>query len=251
MAKGSKVRKLTVKKTKPKPKPVSRKPIPSRAKSGAKAPAKAKAPARAERQVRQPAAAKHMPVESKKVSVLNKIVDAPHLLRETKATAAALTLLEKGIKLIYQKDFKKARIELKSLLADYPGESEILARARIYLQICEREETAHRKPVIGNDQLYALGVIEHNRGNYDKAISHFRNSLDKHQQSDHIFYSLAASLAMKGEIAEALRNLQKAVELNEENRVYAKNDSDFTPLHGQKEFDDLVGWTQSYTGGQS
>jgi tetratricopeptide (TPR) repeat protein len=186
--------------------------------------------------------------EPKTVRAASKTVEAPRLLRETKATTAALGLLEKGIKLIYQKEFRKARIELKSLFESYPSEPEILARARTYLRICDREEAAHKKPVITNDQLYNLGVMEHNRGEFEKAITFFRQSLEKNPSSDHIYYSLAASFAMKGELAEALRNLQKAVGLNEENRVYAKNDSDFEPLHGEKEFSDLVGWSQPAAG---
>ncbi len=165
-------------------------------------------------------------------------------MRQTKTTTAALNLLEKGIKLIYQKDFKKARVELKSLIDGYPGEPEILVRAQSYMHICDREEAAHKKPVIAVDQLYTLGVMEHNRGDYEEAISFFRQSLEKNPDSDHIYYSLAASFAMKGEAAEAVRHLQKAIELNEENRVYAKNDSDFAPLHDQKEFSELVGWNQ-------
>jgi tetratricopeptide (TPR) repeat protein len=169
----------------------------------------------------------------------------PPLLRDSRSTAAALALLEKGIKLIYQKDFKKARQELKSLLDSHPGESEILARARSYIQICDREEAAHRKPNITNDQLYSLGVLDHNRGNYEGAVAYFRQSLELHPKADYIYYSLAASLAMKGETAEAIRSLRNAIALNEDNRVYAKNDTDFVPLHALKEFAELVGLSQS------
>ncbi len=175
--------------------------------------------------------------------------EPPRLLRETKSTTAALGMLERAIKFIYHKEFKKARIELHSLIESYTAEQEILARARTYLQICDREEASHKKPVIGNDQLYTLGVMEHNRGNYENAINYFRQSLEKHSDSDHIYYSLAASLALKGDIEEAIRNLQKAVEINEENRIYAKNDVDFQPLHGQKEFCDLIGVNQPVTSG--
>jgi Flp pilus assembly protein TadD len=118
------------------------------------------------------------------------------------------------------------------------------------MQICDREQASHKKPVIATDQLYTLGVMEHNRGDYMNAVSYFRHSLEKNPKSDHIYYSLAASFAMKGDTAQALLNLQKAIELNEENRVYAKNDSDFTSLHGEKEFGELVGWSQPAASGQ-
>ncbi len=173
---------------------------------------------------------------------------APPLLRESKSTAAALARLEKGIKALYQKDFKKSRAELNSLLEDYPGETEILARARTYLQICAREEAAHKKPTITNDQLYSLGVMEHNRGNYEGALSYFHQSLSQRPEADFIHYSIASSLAMKGDALEAIQALRKAIELDEDNRIYAKNDSDFLSLHVHKEFTDLVGLTPSSAG---
>ncbi len=169
---------------------------------------------------------------------------APRLLRPTKTTSAALALLEKGIELIFQKEFKKARNELKTLLETYPGELDILARARSYIQICEREEAAQKKQSISTDQLYALGVLEHNKANYDMAISYFLQSLENHPDADYIYYSVAASMAMKGNLTESLENLRKAVELNEDSRIYAKNDADFAALQTKKEFAELVGLNQ-------
>ena len=176
---------------------------------------------------------------------------APPLLRESKSTTAALSRLEKGIRALYQKDFKKARSEFKSLLEDYPAEWEILARARSYLQICAREEAAHKRPAITNDQLYGLGVMEHNRGNYEGALGYFRQALTQRPEADHIQYSIAASLALKGESLEAIQSLRKAIEMNEDNRIYAKNDSDFLTLHVHKEFTDLVGLNPAPAGDSS
>jgi tetratricopeptide (TPR) repeat protein len=199
--------------------------------------------------------AKHVPVQenisggAKKVNAVTEVPDSSRLLHETKNTMAALGILEKSLKFLHGKEIKKARIELKLLIESYPAEQEIVARARTFLQICDREEASHKKPVMGNDQLYTMGVMEHNQGNFDGAIAYFRQSLEKNAASDHIYYSLAASFAMKGDPVEAVRNLQKAIELNEENRIFAKNDSDFTPLHGLREFSDLVGWSQPAVSG--
>jgi tetratricopeptide (TPR) repeat protein len=165
----------------------------------------------------------------------------PRLLRDTKGTAAALTLLERAIKLIHQKEFKKAHAELNSLMTAHPEEKEILARARSYIQICDREQSTGKKTPITNDQLYALGVLEHNRGDYKTAISHFSQAIQKHHDADYIYYSMAASMAAIGDAGAAIQNLRKATELNEDNRVYAKNDPDFSSLYSLKEFADLVG----------
>jgi len=165
----------------------------------------------------------------------------PRLLGDTKSTAAALSLLEKAIKLIFFRDLRRARAEIKALFETHPGEKEILARARSYLQICEREEAALHKPTVTGDQLYTFGIVEHNRGNYDSAISVFNQLLAKQPDTDYLYYAVAASFALKGDVGQALANLRRAIGLNESNRVYAKNDPDFNSLHEQGEFVDLVG----------
>ncbi len=179
-----------------------------------------------------------------KTGAASALNESPRLLRQTKTTSAALALLEKGIELIFQKEFKKARNELKSLLETYPGELDILARTRSYIQICDREEAAQKKQSISTDQLYAFGVMEHNKANYDMAIAYFLQSIEKHPNADYVYYSVAASMAMKGNLVGSLENLRKAVELNEDSRVYAKNDTDFSILQSKKEFAELVGINQ-------
>jgi tetratricopeptide (TPR) repeat protein len=167
--------------------------------------------------------------------------EAPRLLRQTKNTSAALTRLEKGIELLFAKDIRKARAEFDALLSHYPAELEIVARARTYLQICDREEAGRKKSPANPDEIYALGIMEHNQGDYDRAIAHFRKSLEKHPEADYIHYSMAASLAMKGEADAAIENLRRAIKLDEDSRVHARNDSDFSSLESHPEFQALVG----------
>jgi len=169
--------------------------------------------------------------------------EAPsQLLRRTKTTDSALAQLEKGIELINRKEFKKAVAELQSLIEKYKNEAEITASARSYLDICRRGEARQKKtPSTVQNQTYAMGVMEHNRTNYDKAIACFRQSLEKYPGADYIYYSLAASLALKGDVPSAVDNLRKAVELNRDSLVHAKNDPDFAPLENNKEFLDLIG----------
>jgi tetratricopeptide (TPR) repeat protein len=203
-----------------------------------------KNPSKHEKQSKHPGSEENtsMEAEGRKASpMFPQTKGSSRLLRESKTTTAALSLLEKAIKLIYDREFKKARVELKTILDTCPGETEILARVRTYIRICEREEAAHKRPAVTNDQLYTLGVMAHNRGDYDAAASYFKQAFEKHKNADYVYYSLAASMAMKGEFAEATTNLRKAIELNEENRVYAKNDADFSSLHADKDFADLVG----------
>ena len=187
-----------------------------------------------------------MEVKSKKSSpspspAVSVAAVTPGLLRQTKSTAAALSHLEKGIELIFKKEFRKALGELNSLCQSFPGETEILARARSYILICTREEASRNKHEANADQLYALGVMEHNKSNYDEAIAYYEQSLKSHPRGDYIYYSIAASLAMKGDLLKSMENLKKAIELNEDSRIYARNDDDFSALQDNDEFAELLG----------
>jgi tetratricopeptide (TPR) repeat protein len=188
---------------------------------------------------------KNMEAELKKASLSDKKGSGTNvsqgLLRQTKTTSAALSHLGKGIEFIYKKDFKKARNELTTLVRSFPDETEILARARSYLQICDREDQSQKKPEIAQDQLYALGVLEHNKANYDAAISYFQQSLKKHPDADYIYYSVAASLARKGDLQASLEHLKKAIELNEDSRIFARNDEDFSVFETDEKFSELLG----------
>ena len=168
------------------------------------------------------------------------------LLRRTKTTASALVQLEKGIEFIHRKDFKKAVAELQSLVEKYPNEAAIIASARSYIEICKRSEARQKKtPAAPQNQAYAMGVLEHNRTNYDKAIAYFRQSLEKYPRADYIYYSIAASLTLKGDVSAAIENLRKAVDLNIDSRIHAKNDPDFASLENNREFMELVGVSAS------
>jgi len=173
--------------------------------------------------------------------------DTPsQLLRRTKTTTSALALLERGIESIHRKDFKKALVDLHSLIEKYPNDTEITASARGYLEICRRSEERRKNTLPQtHNQIYALGVMEHNKTNYDKAIEYFRQSLEKYPGADYIYYSIAASLTLKGDVSAAIENLRKAVELNKDSRVHAKNDPDFAALENNNEFLELIGVSAS------
>jgi hypothetical protein len=53
-------------------------------------------------------------------------------------------------------------------------------------------------------------------------------------------YVLALALGISGDEEAATEQLQAAIEVNEINRIYAHNDPDFAPLHGNPQFQELT-----------
>ena len=104
------------------------------------------------------------------------------------------------------------------------------------MNICQRQ-TAPREatPQTVEERLYA-STLAINGGQYDQAISHLRLVRDEDPDNDHALYMLAVAHAQRGEHAEAIAHLERALALNPENRALAKYDPDLEPLRGDEAF---------------
>ncbi len=72
-----------------------------------------------------------------------KEVPAPAPPPRRPAFYEALAVYETGVRALQRHDFEAAANSLRSVIQGYPGERELVERARLYLQVCERE-TARR-----------------------------------------------------------------------------------------------------------
>jgi tetratricopeptide (TPR) repeat protein len=85
------------------------------------------------------------------------------------------------------------------------------------------------------ERLYA-STLAINGGRYDEAISHLRLVRDEDPDNDHALYMLAVAHAQRGEHAEAIAHLERAIALNPENRGLARRDADLEPLREDEAF---------------
>ncbi|MGE5244221.1 MAG: TPR end-of-group domain-containing protein [Betaproteobacteria bacterium] len=122
------------------------------------------------------------------------------------------------------------------MLRQYPEERELHERVRLYLNICQRHAAPREAtPQTIEERLYA-STLAINGGRYDEAINHLRLVRDEDPDNDHALYMLAVSHAQRGEHAEAIAHLERAIALNAENRAIARHDPDLEPLRGDESF---------------
>ena len=122
------------------------------------------------------------------------------------------------------------------MLRQYPEEKELHERVRLYLNICQRQATPREAaPQTIEERLYAA-TLAINGGRYDEAISHLRLVRDEDPDNDHALYMLAVAHAQRGEHAEAIAHLERAIALNPENRALARRDPDLEPLRDDEAF---------------
>jgi tetratricopeptide (TPR) repeat protein len=148
----------------------------------------------------------------------------------------AVAIYEKGIEALQRHDYNHALELLQSVLRQYPEEKELHERVRLYLNICERHATPREAaPQTIEERLYA-STLAINGGRYDEAISHLRLVRDEDPDNDHALYMLAVAHAQRGEHAEAIAHLERAIALNPENRALARRDPDLETLHDDEAF---------------
>jgi len=148
----------------------------------------------------------------------------------------ALAVYETGVRALQRHDFEAAANSLRSVIQGYPGERELVERARLYLQVCERE-TARRPsgPQTASESVYAATVAL-NAGDVEGALGHLGKALEKAPESDHAHYIMAVALVDRGDPSLALVHLRQAITLNPENRSVALQDPDLGALHALDAF---------------
>jgi tetratricopeptide (TPR) repeat protein len=158
-------------------------------------------------------------------------------VRQLRSTyVEAVALYERGLDALQRHDYATATEQFESVLRLYPEEKELHERVRLYLNICQRQ--AMRQPAVPQtvqERLFA-STLAINGGRYDEAISHLHLVRDEDPDNDHALYMLAVAHAQRGEHAEAIAHLERAIAVNSENRGLARNDPDLEPLRGDDAF---------------
>ena len=77
-------------------------------------------------------------------------------------------------------------------------------------------------------------------GDYPEVVERGREVIESNPPCGQLFYNVACCESLIGQSTEALEHLRKAIELSEQFRDYAKNDSDLDPIRGEPAFQELV-----------
>jgi len=147
----------------------------------------------------------------------------------------AVALYEKGLDALQRHDYGSALDLFERVLTTFPDERELHERVRLYINVCRRHAPQQAPALSVRDRLYA-STLALNGGRYDEAISHLRLVRDEDPDNDHALYMLAVAHAQRGEHAESIAHLERAIALNPENRALARRDSDLDPLHDDETF---------------
>ena len=155
------------------------------------------------------------------------------------AYAKAVALYEKGLRALQRKHYEQAAAAFAQVL-EVPEERELHERARLYLNVCERESGPKPKsPRTVNDRILAA-TLALNQGDVAQALSLLRSAATSQPAQDHVQYMLALAHAIQGDAEAAGAHLKKAIALNPDNRVQARQERDFDTVRRTRPFLDAM-----------
>ena len=144
----------------------------------------------------------------------------------------AVALYERALEALRAHDYATAADLLRSVLTGYPEEKELHERVVLYLNICQRQ-AALATPSNTEECLYAA-TLALNSGDLELALAHISRAIAADPDCDHAHYMRGVALVERGEFAEALSSLARAVEINPENRALIRQDPDLEALRVDK-----------------
>jgi len=155
----------------------------------------------------------------------------------------ALEEYEKGIRLLQQKDFEKAVPRFQAILDSYPGEVALCDRARTYLCIArkQRDERAPVRSTRRPEESFEVGVFLLNDGDAREAVRHLERAVEHEPKDASVRLTLASARLQAGDREGAITTLRDAVALDGAMRARARSLGDFSELHGDERFEEVVG----------
>ena len=161
---------------------------------------------------------------------------SPAVVKIGVAYAKAVALYEKGLKALQRHRYDAASTAFRQLFELYPDERELHERARLYIAVCERATGPRAKPPKGAAERILAATLALNRHDVDDALALLRTAAATDSSNDHVHYMLAVTHALRGDAEAAAAHLNKAIELNPDNQLQAKQEPDFDRIRTSKSF---------------
>jgi tetratricopeptide (TPR) repeat protein len=147
---------------------------------------------------------------------------------------------ERGVTALQQRRFGEAAKLLQAVIDGFPDEKELHERAHVYLTVCRRQAVPpDATPKTFEERLYAA-TLAINAGAYDDGLARLEALASEGADNDHVQFMLAVVNTLRGDLAKAWPALERAIDLNPENRFLARQDADLEALRREPQFRQIV-----------
>ena len=156
------------------------------------------------------------------------------------AQKEALATYTSALQAMQSGQYEKALQGFQALEAGCPPE--VRERAVVYQQACQRQlqqqKTELQFESTSEQYDYAMACV--NNGDFQEARDHLEGILEREDTADYVHYGLAMLHSMTGQAEGSLHHLERAIELNPQNRIQARSDVDFRQMADDPRFTELL-----------
>jgi tetratricopeptide (TPR) repeat protein len=153
-------------------------------------------------------------------------------------TADAVASFERGMTELQRHNYSAAKAAFQKLLDMFPNEGFLTDRARVYLNLAERE--LQKRPASSVEERLTAATAALNNNDDAEAGRLAESAYRDDKSQDLAVYLLAIVAARQGRTEDALAHIKKAIEINPESRVQARQDEEFDILLDLDEFHTLT-----------
>lgn len=154
--------------------------------------------------------------------------------------ADAVAQLERGMKELQGHDYAAAVSTFKKLVADFPSEGFLADRARVYLELAQREVRKRSGNQGTVEERLTAATAALNNDQDSEAARLAESVLKEDASQDLAVYLLAVIATRAGRLDEAIERLREAIELNPECRLQSRNDEEFDPIMDHPDYQQLM-----------
>ena len=156
-----------------------------------------------------------------------------------KKSLKALATYENALGAIQNRKLSSAATLFQKVINNFPDERELHERSRRYLEVCLRQTTPPPTPETLEERVYAA-TLALNDGATKEALAHLEAAAVQAPDSEQVHYMLAVARAATGDHATAVSHLDRAIELNPDNRFLARHEPTFQGLKEDERFRRMV-----------
>jgi tetratricopeptide (TPR) repeat protein len=162
----------------------------------------------------------------------------PPLATPKPPAADAVLGFERGMAQLQRHDYTGAKATFQGLLDNYPSEGFLTDRARVYLQLADRE--LQRRPASSVEERLTAATAALNNNDDAEAGRLAESAFKDDRSADLAAYLMAIVAARQGRTDDALKHIKTAIEINPDSRVQARQDEEFDILLDLDEFHALT-----------
>ena len=152
----------------------------------------------------------------------------------------AVSTYEQGLGALQIRDFASAAAAFNSVIEKFHDEHELHDRSRVHLRVCERQTMPLMPGPTTTEELVYAATIALNNGAQDESRRHLQQAIRQDAEDEQSHYMLAIVYAQTECPDLATSHLERAVELEPENRIIARQEPDFESLREDERVQKLL-----------